>query len=243
MRDICPDLKWNFGKAFMKDIAVVIAMEKYFLHCCEQSLAGNRVLLDERGQPVLVALNEESGELSLRQEVKKILILDISLDGTWKEIYYGHIESLGDWFSSDSNAKIKVIRFDCIRPHFDQSPSAFSEPSCGRDMPLLSPGAIPCEIANRYQENVFFKQLSNRELEVLTCLTLGLSNSQMASAFSVTIDTIKGHVRSLFSKIEVKDRAQAAVVAIWNGISHVVDYHCSLHECSKSVHEILDPVK
>jgi two-component system NarL family response regulator len=63
--------------------------------------------------------------------------------------------------------------------------------------------------------------LSDRELEVLAQLTKGRSNKEIASALFITEDTIKAHLKTLFVKLKVRDRTEAAIMAIRQGIIHL----------------------
>ena len=58
-----------------------------------------------------------------------------------------------------------------------------------------------------------FESLTKRELEALKLLALGKTNSQIASEMIVSINTAKAHVGSIFEKLCVTDRVQAAVKA------------------------------
>jgi LuxR family transcriptional regulator, maltose regulon positive regulatory protein len=53
------------------------------------------------------------------------------------------------------------------------------------------------------------KPLSRRELEVLMLLAEGLSNQEIGDRLFVALDTIKGHNRKIFEKLEVKRRTEA----------------------------------
>jgi DNA-binding NarL/FixJ family response regulator len=59
--------------------------------------------------------------------------------------------------------------------------------------------------------------LSNREEEILALLVSGCSNREIASELFLSVDTVKTHVRRLFAKLGVTNRAQAAVAAV-NGL-------------------------
>ncbi|MEU0565568.1 response regulator transcription factor [Nonomuraea sp. NPDC005983] len=55
--------------------------------------------------------------------------------------------------------------------------------------------------------------LTPRELEVLMLLGRGLSNSELASELVLSEATIKTHVTRIFAKLDLRDRAQAVVLA------------------------------
>jgi DNA-binding NarL/FixJ family response regulator len=62
------------------------------------------------------------------------------------------------------------------------------------------------------------EQLTERELEVLELIGRGLSNSEIAEKLILGEATVKTHVGRIFSKLEVRDRAQAVVVAYESGL-------------------------
>ena len=57
-----------------------------------------------------------------------------------------------------------------------------------------------------------------REGEVLRHLALGESNRTIAAALSVSEETVKTHVANVLSKLQVENRAQAAVQALKRGL-------------------------
>lgn len=60
--------------------------------------------------------------------------------------------------------------------------------------------------------------LTKREYEVLTLIAEGLSNKNIADKLYISEKTVKNHVSSIFRKIEVNDRIQAAIFAFKNDI-------------------------
>jgi DNA-binding NarL/FixJ family response regulator len=60
--------------------------------------------------------------------------------------------------------------------------------------------------------------LTPRELEVLILIGRGLSNPELAEELSLSLATVKTHVARIFSKLALRDRAQAVVLAYETGI-------------------------
>ncbi|MGI5244957.1 response regulator [Dactylosporangium sp. CA-139066] len=60
--------------------------------------------------------------------------------------------------------------------------------------------------------------LTPRELEVLTLLGQGLSNAELARHLSLSEATVKTHVARIFTKLRLRDRAQAVVLAYETGL-------------------------
>ena len=60
--------------------------------------------------------------------------------------------------------------------------------------------------------------LSERESTLLKLLAAGYNNRQIADELSLAESTVKNNLSSLFHKINVRDRTQAVLYAIDNGI-------------------------
>jgi len=63
-----------------------------------------------------------------------------------------------------------------------------------------------------------FAELTERELEILRALTRGLSNAEIAGSFYLSEATVKTHVTRVLSKLGVRDRVQAVVLAYESGL-------------------------
>ncbi len=62
-----------------------------------------------------------------------------------------------------------------------------------------------------------FHPLSAREMEVLSCVTQGMSNKEIAAMLGISHQTVKNHVTAILRKLGVEDRTQAAVYALRHG--------------------------
>ena len=72
--------------------------------------------------------------------------------------------------------------------------------------------------AEEVEEHPLAKSLTKREMEVLKGLTEGKSNKEIARDLEITEPTIKLHVKTLYRKLDVNNRTQAAIVARDAGI-------------------------
>jgi len=61
------------------------------------------------------------------------------------------------------------------------------------------------------------RELSDRELEVLQAVSEGHSNKEIADKLFISEKTVKAHLRSIFRKLEVSDRAHAVAYAMRRG--------------------------
>jgi DNA-binding NarL/FixJ family response regulator len=62
------------------------------------------------------------------------------------------------------------------------------------------------------------EQLTRRELEILLLLARGLSNAELARTLVISEATAKTHVGHILAKLQLRDRAQAVVLAYESGL-------------------------
>ena len=83
----------------------------------------------------------------------------------------------------------------------------------------IQPSMIPLLNSKMVERNVDKEKialLTRREMEVLKLLSVGLYNKEIGEKLSISERTVKNHISSIFKKIEVTDRTQAAVFSIRN---------------------------
>lgn len=75
--------------------------------------------------------------------------------------------------------------------------------------------------AEKNPDKAKINSLTKREIEILIQVANGMFNKEIANSLSITERTVKNHLSSIFKKIEVSDRTQAAVFAIRNEIVEI----------------------
>lgn len=60
--------------------------------------------------------------------------------------------------------------------------------------------------------------LTDLEVKILRLMTEGLSNEEISDLTGIAQETVKGHLKTLFRKLDVKNRTEAAVLAVREGL-------------------------
>lgn len=80
---------------------------------------------------------------------------------------------------------------------------------------------IPTAVAVRLAEYPERSDLTEREVEVLQLVARGLSNKEVAKAIGRMDETVKIHLKNIFTKLGVADRTEAVTVALARGLIHL----------------------
>ncbi len=86
---------------------------------------------------------------------------------------------------------------------------------------FVGDATLPGSVAERLAERAQREQLTERERDVLQSLVKGRSNKEIASSLCISEETVKSHLKTLFAKLRVRDRTEAAIAAIRHGIVHL----------------------
>ena len=74
------------------------------------------------------------------------------------------------------------------------------------------------DIADEIAIHVVDDALSDREVAVLQLVAIGKANKEIARELGISEETVKGYLKSIFTKLDVSDRTHAATVAARRGI-------------------------
>lgn len=77
---------------------------------------------------------------------------------------------------------------------------------------LAQPGAVSSP------QSTIAQDLTERELDVLRLLADGLSNTDIAERLHLSKGTVQNYVSNIFTKLDVTDRTQAAIIALRHGL-------------------------
>jgi len=77
---------------------------------------------------------------------------------------------------------------------------------------------IPPALAAKLAERVSGEALSAREIEVLQRIAAGKSNKEIGAELFISEGTVKTHVKSIFSKLDVVSRTEAVATATRRGL-------------------------
>lgn len=85
----------------------------------------------------------------------------------------------------------------------------------------IQPSLIPTlnsKMIEKNEDEIKIESLTKRELQVLKELAIGKFNRDIAKEMEISERTVKNHISSIFKKLDVTDRTQAAVFAIKNDL-------------------------
>jgi DNA-binding NarL/FixJ family response regulator len=85
----------------------------------------------------------------------------------------------------------------------------------------LAPEAAQALMGAEQSVDPIGKDLTDRQLEVLSLLAQGKTNQEIAHYLNITPHTARHHVSEILAKLHATNRAEAAAIAIKRGIIEV----------------------
>lgn len=80
-------------------------------------------------------------------------------------------------------------------------------------------GKLLKAVANRFADgNKGEQALTERELFVLRLVASGASNQEIAQKLSISVNTVKTHLKNILDKLQLENRTQAATYALKHGL-------------------------
>jgi DNA-binding NarL/FixJ family response regulator len=80
---------------------------------------------------------------------------------------------------------------------------------------------VPLPLAAKLAERIGGTELTEREVAVLRALARGQSNKQIGRTLFISETTVKAHLKSVFTKLNVLSRTEAIATAVRRGIVHL----------------------
>jgi len=77
---------------------------------------------------------------------------------------------------------------------------------------------LPATIASKLAESMTHRELTEREIEVLQYIANGRSNKEIGTILYISENTVKGHVKSILTKLDAMGRTEAIAIAAKRGL-------------------------
>lgn len=185
--------------------------------------AGLTAILESQPDLVVVAEAGSGREVMLSRETADVYVLDLRMpegDG---------VETIKALLARDPALKVLVLTT------YDNEEDVFQALEAGARGYLLKDTTkeelvnavrlihqgeryLPQNIASRLADRLIRPKLTPREMDVLRLVSRGRTNKEMASAMFISEETVKSHMKSLFLKLGVHDRAEAVSVSMQRGL-------------------------
>jgi len=168
----------------------------------------------------------DRGEDAVKLFAKKkpdVVLMDLQLPGI------GGIEATTALLTEYPDAQVLIFstfaRDDEIQAALKAGALGYLQKSSSRDDLLAAirtvargGRSLPADITQRLQDRLAEPEITPREREILTLVTQGNANKEIAATLGIGEDTVKQHVSRILMKLKVNDRAQATAEAIKRGL-------------------------
>ena len=161
-----------------------------------------------------------------RQKKPDVVLMDLRMPGQ------GGVETILALLKEFPNARVIVVTTYDLDEDIFRAIQAGAKSYLLKDMPReqiietirgvhRGRHKLPPGVLSRLEERSRRQELTEREMEILLLIVKGRSNKEISGALFVSEDTVKYHLKTLFTKLDVQDRTEAAISAIRHGIVHL----------------------
>jgi DNA-binding NarL/FixJ family response regulator len=168
----------------------------------------------DRGEDVCVAA---------RKKKPDVVLMDLQLPGI------SGVEATARLLEQDESSRVLIFstfaRDEEIFSALRAGALGYLQKSASRDDLLTAIRTVASgetsfapDIAARLNDRQREPDITPRELEILTLVTKGNANKEIAARLGISEDTVKQHVSRILQKLRVNDRAQATAEAIRRGL-------------------------
>lgn len=186
--------------------------------------------LESSGSVTVVGEAERGDEVVavFRQCRPAVVLMDLQLPGL------SGVQATAALVGHNREARVLLfstfVRDDELQAAFDAGALGYLNKAAKRDELIVALRRVaagemhvPGVVLRRLAAQRIAPAITGKEREILARIALGQANKEIATTLGISEDTVKRHVSNILQKLEVNDRAQAAVEAIRRGIVQVGD--------------------
>lgn len=185
------------------------------------------LIKSQPGMDVIAEASDGEEAIEVYEDVRPdVVLMDLRMPGI------GGVEALLAIRQKDADARVIVLSTYDLDEDIHRAMQSGAKSYLLKDMSMeeiastirsvhLGDASLPRQVAERLTERSQRDQLTERERDVLESLIKGRSNKEIASSLCISEDTVKSHLKALFTKLRVRDRTGAAIEAIRHGIVHL----------------------
>lgn len=181
--------------------------------------------LEPRLEVIAEANNGTEALAEARRLAPDIILLDLNMKGM------SGLDTLKTLRHEGISSRILIFTVSDARSDIDAMVDAGADGYLLKDSdPELLPGqilqaasgekifsdAVRDYLATRQHSASPFRQLTERERDVLQEVARGLSNKEIAAALHISEETVKVHIRNLLKKLDVRSRVAATIMWLEN---------------------------
>ncbi|KAF0191299.1 MAG: hypothetical protein FD165_1895 [Gammaproteobacteria bacterium] len=116
LKELAPDYNWSGLGNLLGDFGELIAIDHYDLTKAPSG-ASSYDALTQDGKTVQIKTNRAAGQIGFRGDADLLLVIGVSNDGQWKEIYYGDfkaVKNLSRYSARDNKHMIAVSKLEAL---------------------------------------------------------------------------------------------------------------------------------